>query len=355
MTIHPKFPQWYATFQIQKNDERLSARSDAIVAYIEGDEVDVETLLALALNLKRGIGDSEVASFREAFVATDAGFPDDNPREIQVLAAAALATILVDNGDPASHAALCTATTMLCGSRSAELPMNLADLSAEALERIAEHNSTRPKLGSITPPPLPNRDHSAALAKVSAGEADAMAGLITQVTAGFRKDLNAQRDHQQAVLGAMEKFVTVQDEELQILWWLVGGRSKLLDVNFDKVPVDDRPFLLAMELAELTQTLPGPASLRGLLSRAGVSGKKVSIAGAMTSAYDTLRRANKRTPSSVCHPLHFAIGRMEEFEGSEGWAAGWAAACGIKGDATLSQIDLAELFYREELLLKHFG
>lgn len=170
----------------------------------------------------------------------------------------------------------------------------------------------------------------------------------------IRKDINAQREHQARVLQTIEDFVSVQDDELQVLWWLVGSRSELVDLSFEQIPGADRPVVLAVEFADLSRDLPGPAAARAVLAKAGIAnGEKEEVAATLSAARGQLALANHDEPSVVHHPLHFAIKRMEEVEGDPAWVKGWATLCGISEDASLSPLDFAELFYREELLLKH--
>jgi hypothetical protein len=69
----------------------------------------------------------------------------------------------------------------------------------------------------------------------------------------------------------------VQDEELNVLWWLHGGHSELAKVPFGELPVAQRPLVLAAELSDLSTILPGPPSLAALLSRAGRRTKRSDV------------------------------------------------------------------------------
>jgi len=60
----------------------------------------------------------------------------------------------------------------------------------------------------------------------------------------------------------------IRDEELDLLWWAVGGSSFLQHRAFSSVPTLERPLLCAYELSARVAILPEPLSSDGLLRRA---------------------------------------------------------------------------------------
>jgi hypothetical protein len=153
---------------------------------------------------------------------------------------------------------------------------------------------------------------------------------------------------------AMDTFIRIQDEELQMLWWLTGQRSKDHNCAFSDVPAEAQPLVFGAELADATQILPGPPSAPAMLSRAGVKDKKKIAVSAATNAADQtwLRRLlGDRSPSPVTMPLHFAISRQLETGPGDTWVAGWVSATGVGDSLALPGLTLGTLFYRERLLI----
>ena len=77
-------------------------------------------------------------------------------------------------------------------------------------------------------------------------------------------------------------------EETDILWWLYGERSNDLKKPFAEIDVSVLCFLVAKELADLTQVAPGPYSALGFLDKALQSGRtelpaRVAVATALTT------------------------------------------------------------------------
>src|SRR5207237_25124 len=52
----------------------------------------------------------------------------------------------------------------------------------------------------------------------------------------------------QATLDGVSAQLKAQDEELEMLWWLIGSRSTSLDCAFSDISPTAAPFILATEL-----------------------------------------------------------------------------------------------------------
>jgi hypothetical protein len=154
-----------------------------------------------------------------------------------------------------------------------------------------------------------------------------------------------------AALKAAHDFAKIQDEELQMLWWLFGNRSTMMDCPFPNVPAEAQTFILAAELANITKFLPGPASVKPILSRAGLKErKKCSVPAAVNACEASLLGSliDGMEPSQITQPLHFAIKRKLE-TGETSWISAWSNITGIDAGFSLPAIELGNLFYRERL------
>ena len=144
-------------------------------------------------------------------------------------------------------------------------------LADDAIDRLAEVGRARLSLSGHTSTEAPNFDFEEAAAQVgSAPNAQGFAEAFRLAAEATRAALTLTARRQAAAVIALDSFIRVQDEELQMLWWLIGQRSEDLDRSFDAVPVDAQALVFAKELAAHTTGLPGPASIKGLLSRAGL-------------------------------------------------------------------------------------
>jgi hypothetical protein len=189
-------------------------------------------------------------------------------------------------------------------------------------------------------------------------EVNSLAG-VTQAFLAAEESLNTCFDQvlQSATEATshLQRLLLIQDEELQMLWWLVGERSWDFDCAFSGVPIDLQPLVFGKELADASNILPGPSAIKPLLSRAGLKDRKKSLVSDVINSdkAEWLREVIANNDiSPVIHPLHFAVSRQLETGPGISWVAGWAAAAGIPEDIAMTPLFIGNLFYRERLLFK---
>jgi hypothetical protein len=353
LPMRDEFPRWYRAVDVSENRGRLESRWKGVASVAKtANSGSIETMLALLLGTKSRPGEAAMAALREHFRAADDLFDmTDNDRELEILCGAALATILDGNGDTAAEAALKTSVAFFGGARKATFPLNLAASAEAAIARIADKRRTRPTISRLTDVGRAglNQTTRDKITKEALTADNILAGFdnlatsTNSVTADMAKKVNA-------VFGDIDDFVAVQDEELQMLWWLFGARSKTLDRPFADVAADAQPIVFASELADATRKAPGPSSVKSILSRAGLKERKKTAIATAINACDTgfLRKLmDDAKPSAVTQPLHFAIHRKLEVGDDTSWPAAWSAITGIDADLAVAGIELGNLFYRE--------
>lgn len=356
-TMHPHFPRWHEAIGLGSDQERRMARWAGVSTVAEDEtSTNIEALLRLAFKTRQSAESAALTKIREAFKAADAGFDmKGNDREMQVLAGAALSQLMSRGGLAGAEAALGVTTAALAGARKPDLPLDLAILAEDAIDTIAEANRTRPKLKSHATTDAPKFDFEKAAAKVREtpnweGVAEAF-GLAADATRGA---LAIMARRQANAVNALDSFIRIQDEELQMLWWLIGQRCEDLDCAFDAVPAEAQALVFAKELADHTEVSPGPSSIRGLLSRAGLKERrKIALSAAIGAADPAWLQdlVPETEPSPVSTPIHYGIKRQLEIGAGDAWVAGWAAAVGVPVSFALSPLSLGQLFYRERLLV----
>lgn len=355
--MHPDFPRWYGAVALGDEETRRASRWMGVTAVVgSADSDDIEALLRLAFKSRQSAAAARVQKVREAFRTADATFEmQGNDRELQILAGAALAALMHKGGSSGAEAALAVTTASLMGARKPDLPMDLAILAEGAIDLIAETQRKRPDLAKHTATDAPKFDFEKSAAKVRAEwNQEGVAQSFTLAAESARAAVAVMARRQANAVSALDTFLRVQDEELQMLWWLIGQRSVDLDCSFEEVPAAAQALVYAKELSDRTQFLPGPASMKGLLSRAGLKERrKVSVADAINAADPAWLSSCMPVgePSPVSIPLHYAIKRQLETGAGEAWIAGWAAAAGVPGNLALPSLALGNLFYRERLLV----
>ena len=350
------FARWYQAVELSTDRSSLMARWKGIVAVVKDANSEyVETLIRLVFRSRQTAAEGTKGRIWEAFKNADSGFDIQyNDRELEVLSGASLVALMDKDDDVGALAALAITTTAFAGARKAEVPMDLCTLAENAIDRIASAHRRRPTLVEHGELVLPKFNLQKASSKVRETESwEGIAEAFTSAASSIREALSASAERQMNGHRAVSEFVKIQDEELQMLWWLIGQRSWDYDRTFRTVPVEVQPLVFAKELADSTEFLPGPPCAMALLSRAGLGERKkigigAAIDGSHTEWLQTL--VGEEDPSPVSCPLHFAITRQLETGPGGTWIPGWSCTTGIGVTHAIPSLTLGVLFYRERLL-----
>jgi len=353
-TMHEDFPRWHAVVTVGDDVERRAARWAAVHALAESaDHSMVEALVRLAFATARHQPAKDCwAKIVEAFRHADDTFdPKNAAREMQVYAGACLQLLFEQGTEVGAAAALSITTAAFVGGRTPDLPLDLVGLAEAALTQIADARRVRPTLAISGD--VPKFDSETAVNKMRAEfTGEVVAQALASVGNSFSAALKILATRQAAAIADIDRFIQVQDEELQMLWWLTGGRSVGLDCPFDEIASEAKPLVLSKELSDSTTLLPGPRSIKALLMRAGMKERQNLTVPAAINATEAewLSVLDNDNPSPVTAPLHFAISRQTEAGGGETWVPNWSAVVGVDGERQISAVALAVQFYRERLL-----
>ena len=350
--MHPDFVRWIGEIDIGSDAARQETRWRGVndLARV-ADSKDIDALLRLAFKTRQLPAAASTQKFREVFKAADTDFQmQGNDRELQLLAAATLVAIMNAEGRLGAQVALSVSAASLGGARKPQLPMNLGVLGESVIGYLSGKTRTR---ADLTVQPLTVDLHNAvtkAKAEYGADPLQAFGLVADSVNAAFSQIARRNTEALQTINGLLR----VQDEELQMLWWLMGQRSTGLDCAFVDIPELARPLVFAKELSDVTASMPGPLSVKAILSRAGLTDKETIALSAIINAADDawlLKCIPEGELSFVATPLHFGIRRRMETGAGSAWVAGWAATAGIAGDFQMTPLAIGLQFYREQLLL----
>ena len=350
------FARWYAEAFMDEGARRDLRWKGVVDVATNADHETVEVLTRLAFPtpvLASGRKNENLAVVHSALVQTISGGDgtfdsSHSARELQVLAAAVLDRLLPIMSD----AALAVTTASLAGTRKPDLPMELAGLAEAALAKLAERKHVRRDFEEIKlAAPKVDYKFNVEISETTEVEQiqaefdrlrEATAAAIDRVVAGQNRIIKVLHDRQE-----------LDEEELQMLWWLTGGYSHVSEKPFTKIDDKLRPFSLAHELAVMTAVSPGPGSIRAMLLRAGVSPTKLKLADAINApSAEWAKEVSASTlVSPVTTPIHFALEQRAELGSTETWQAAWSGLTGLPVDLQLPAVKLAELFYREHVFL----
>jgi hypothetical protein len=354
--MHEEFAGWYASLSLGEDTAQVEGRWKAVDALVkEASKTTLELLVRLVFRMKpQQMSAPDVATLRAKF-AGETTPPGDE--ELVVLAGAALACAMRPTDDNSVLAATMVAAAACGGLRKLELPMDLIGISDRANRVNAETSRRRPPLDVGKPVATALDKAEVALAVKHATDGNPAAG-IQALANSIGKVIVTVARRQAAVEEAFQNYTRLQDEELDLLWWLQGSYSSGLEKDFNDIPHAHRPLGIARELAALTKVLPGPTALHALLTRTGVAeAPKMTIVAAvqgmpgnwLDASIEDLEGENI---TALTTPILFALSRRKELEGAEGWATAWSKLTLLDEGAELEPMDLAEAAYREFILAR---
>lgn len=343
-----EFPGWYATVSVGLPNSAATRWPGIVEAAKNTTTAEIETFVRLAFKTKQAALSEGIDRFVSAIRSTDDTFDEKTAaREMQLLAASVLVYLFPNN----VSAALAVTTAALDGGRKPDLPMDLVGLAEKAIRAIAESTRRRVAFPELTGPDVKWTLTSEEIAQKPPAD------MVEELRAVVQQAFKEMAERQNRILTIHRQQMKYSDEELQMLWWLTGGLTSD-GVPFKKMDEIARPFILGRELADRTATLPGPGSIRALLSRAGnVNSGKASIVEAVNAMTDSWSKDAlvERSASPVTLPLHNALHRRNETGAGTDWIKGWASVTEISEVHSPAPLNLAELFYRERLLFMTQG
>jgi hypothetical protein len=297
--------------------------------------------------------------FSEAFRETDASFSMiDNEREASVLAACLLAAAL-DAGNVC--AGLAPIVAAAAGSR---VPLVRPEFIEDARQALAIHSinsrqQTAADLSKIKQPvkskvaaavaeylPAPNWNNSGDAIKLAANESfEATKTLANQVS---------------SVISPLVKQVRDLREEVSMLWWYIGGWSRILEKPFSELDVGLAALMAGLDLAHLTLGESGPVAAQAILHRLLISSstsnesKKIALKSAVDELpSDTFQQLQiPKTINSVSDlcPVLAALAKADEI-GNGQWYIAFKKTTHLDAGTKFPLIELAMQVYRESLLL----
>ena len=346
LEIPSYFSRWYASFELLDDIPRREKRWAGIQALEKSaSRKDVDVLIQVAFGLRPPAPSSKILKLREIFQSADETFGmAGNDRELQVLAAASLNALLFNTADIGAVTALALTTASMQGARDPNLRIDLPFEAEKAIQQLSSLRRNRTQYQRLTSRTAQTQDVIAEIESNFASEQ--MVNALSQLA----ENINDIADFLSGVDGSLR----TQDEEIDMLWWLIGQRSIDFDCQFEALNEDIKPIVLAKELADLTCDLPGPSSIKALLSRAGL---KENIKLPLTDMVNAAEESwlEKFMPESevspVSAPIHFGLKRRLETGSGTAWITNWSAAAGVPAEIALPPLSFGLLFYRECLLL----
>ena len=356
--MHREFVTWYSHVALENDPSLFSARWESVSKLVNEGKYEYCTDLLDTFMCKPGATSGPAGDLmREAFTASDPTFPPSgNEAEMALLAEIILALIL----DQQEHSA--SVGYIACLVYSALHGGGVEVNSRTGLLARAQHTMRFQGNEARKRRPLPDapknftpaikiddcfEEEVTDLANIETAKAilNKIVGKTARALGKFAQCAHEERR-------SLERELRIQGEELELLWWASNGQSGTTREQFSSMPGRGRPLIAAYEAANLTQFCPGPASIAGLLEKAGLKAhKKVALSEIVNQCdIDWLCEIQPKNVTATT-PIHLAIDLRLPSPNSTAWSAHWSALTGIDPDKRCSEVRIAELFYQERLVL----
>jgi hypothetical protein len=297
--------------------------------------------------------------FRDTFAENDPSFSMyDNQREAAVLAAGLLGAAITDGK---IYAALAPLTCGGAGWREPVVHPELLDEARRAITAKAVKDRGRvPWNAQIIKLPVNSKvpTASAALgAQPDWPKTVALFNLVSDEAYSAVKNLVTETRSMTEMLA--DQIADLR-EEVDMLWWYVGGWSRVLNRPFCDLAQALTAAMAGLDMADLSHTLVGPAAAPAILERVIFSGRKtkaakVTIKDAVDAfPQDAFNRLgleeSLHTLPDIC-PVLSAFAKAQAIGNGTAWHASFAKESKLEAAAALEPLALAVQVYRERLLL----
>jgi hypothetical protein len=191
--------------------------------------------------------------FRDAFGETDASFSlIDNGREASVLAAGLLEGAAADGK---IYVALSTLTAAASGLREPNVRPDLIDVMRRAIQEKAigarQQEAANPQHIKL---PAASKISAELAALIQAPEIGKASTLLKQASEESAEITRALVNQVVAVVRPLAAQVLTLREEVEMLWWHVGGWSRLLDKSFAEIDLGLAAVLAGVDMADMSHS-----------------------------------------------------------------------------------------------------
>lgn len=343
----------YQNAKIPATPETFSTRQAAVTA-ISSSLSHQHSIILTRLYFGLSVSEEGREWFRAEVAKTDPTFSlVQREREVAVLAEAILWTA-ASAGNPFAATAVVAASAVHTREPLVQT-VTLPSFEA-ALKKMAkrEHASLVLKFQPISPSSVAVTEFVAATSLAAAGE------LYSKASEDLRRSTQTALTASQNALVALADEVKQGREQGDILSWLVGGWSRLLNRPISALGVSLAAVAVGIDLADISLRVQGPYAADALAYRAlqGIKppkGSKLSFQAIGDSATpDQVAHLaiseNLKSVADLC-PVLTALSQSAE-RGREGWALAFQKATGIDVKTEFNYAELALQVLRERMLVE---
>lgn len=352
--MHPDFAEWYRAVSLEPQGDELANRwrgIEALASKLDAD--DIVELARLAIR-RPSMKPESMERIQGAFVKTDPAFKrHGNAAELSILAGATLVQAM-SKGD-GSRAGMASALALECaycaGFQGGEFPKDFVAQARQYLvtaSRNLRANERWPAGSKLS-------------LKVDVSSAQSNPTVMASELEKVAKAILELHKENSEWAAAVQRRIQLQQEEIDVAWWVFGGRSSDVGAPVAKIPPAAAPLALGRELGEMITILPGPLSGEALLERmleylGAERPKKVTLEEAIFATNPEWRstwvaRAGADSTGDVL-PILAAVRHAAEGARASEWRTWVKRSLGIRYNASFELAVLAQQVYRECLAMR---
>ncbi len=360
--VHSKFADWYRNACTQIPSGVPEARTSALNSFIaDATRNDLLDTVTLFFGKKTRDAGFEV-KFHEYFNSFDSGFPlQGSHNEMMVLAGITIGTILSEESERADLVALTARCLSFQGEFSDVVVPDVLEETSRYLEKRATKLRTRAEAPSIDMPSFSDLNEKAkGLASIPANQPATLLGeigetLLDRVNVFMKRVVDA--------MNAQIEADAARDEEIDIMWWLVGASCRFDNMPFKGKTIPEVCLTSALDLANLTKLGVAPlganAYLDGILRGVAPNFDSTTVTIGETIDSTNMRWRDyslKNAPNSVIeaqgHIVPIVYGIKQSCAAERTWKGSYAESIGVSADQAFHPLRVAIQLYMELLLLK---
>ena len=348
--MHQNFADWYQPVTFKHDSSIIDLRWQGVAAVLKDLSIPTAMeLIRLVFGRPRKSSEAET-EFRQYFKVVDATFQmSGNDREVQVLAGSVLALCCIGDYEfePVPLAIL---TMSACNTKSPKVDIDLIGMATNRV--LSDGNRARKRPTMSQQKPVSNKkifDAAVALPEETL-DLPTVLEVLKKVGSATEGMVTAMQKPVNAEIANMHRVLKIQDEELQMLWWMVGRWSEMWGTTFSDMDSKAQPLLLAKEAASMTEESTESPSLKAVFSRVFDDGDTTLSIPAAVKACSMDNLSELSLNDSFCpdtYPVHLAVTRAHEAERGATWVTGWSKATGIGNAVRFNPLDLAVQVHRE--------
>jgi hypothetical protein len=360
--MNEHFGDWYREAELEPDADKLEKRWQGIKNFATSRKKRKRAGVLDLVRIFYGLSpndDSLTQNFRGFFFRTDPLFPmRDNTLELRVLSGAVIAYLIekhpAELGDMLSLAVICGE----CQGLRKKLP--IFDILQIALDTLVQRSISRRIDYPDTSLPGGTLDDDI-LGHNLPSQPNEVANYVSTGFNGIVSSINGFYETTSEIINSLNELLQLQQEELNILWWLFSKSSRDLKQPFTKLEPMVGCLVAGKELADLVTIMPGPLQVKVFFNRI-----LSSIEGGLTvkaSIQDVINMVPREWKENLLQetrfrsnenllPIHLAVSKSLETDGEADWIPAFEKASGLVSSDNISLEQLSLQIYRERLFLK---